>query len=476
MKILPRFVILMFISLSANAAVKVHGIFVDHMVLQRDLPIPVYGTADAGETITVGFSGQTLTGVADKDGKWCVTLKAMKACGQPASMTISGKEKLTINDIVIGDVWICSGQSNMQLTMQDFHKTEDIAAANFPLIRQFDVPRTESAVPLGEVSGSWVVCNPQQAAQFTATGFYFCRKLHQETRIPMGIIQAAWSGSPIEPYISSEAKAAVPELADTQQAGEQPAPWHIRYCGMISSLIRFPIKGAVWYQGETNAMVGNGDRYFFKQKALINGWRSAWRIGDFPFYFIQLPAYQNSPDQPEDAEGWTNVRIAQLKTLSLPHTGMAVAIDLANPGDPGDIHPLNKRDVGERLALWALAKDYGKKNLVYSGPLYKAMRVEGRKIRIGFDHTGTGLMVGVKKGLEPTVRDPAGKLKRFAIAGEDKKWVWADAVIEGPTVVLSSPSVAKPVAVRYACAKNPEGCNLYNKEGLPASPFKTDSW
>lgn len=468
----------MLVACAANAAVKPHGIFVEQMVLQRDRPIPVFGTADAGETVTVDFGGQTLPCTADKDGSWSVTLKPMKANGEPAAMTISGTNKMTINGIVIGDVWLCSGQSNMQLTMNDFHKTEDIAAAKFPLIREFDVPRTESATPVGDVKGGWMVCSPEQAGRFTATGFYFCRKLHQEANIPMGIIQAAWSGSAIEPFISLDAKAAIPELAVPPPAkpGTPVAVWHNRYNAMIHPLIRFPIKGVVWYQGETNAMVGDGENYFFKQKALIQGWRKAWNIGDFPFYFVQLPAYQKSPEPPEENEGWANVRIDQLKTLSIPQTGMAVAIDLANPDNPGDIHPMNKRDVSERLALWSLAKDYGKKNLVFSGPLYKAMRVEKGKIRIAFDHIGTGLMIGLKKGMEPTTTDPAAKLKRFAIAGEDKKWHWADAIIDGKNVVVSSPSVPKPVAVRYAYAKNPEGCNLYNKEGFPASPFKTDNW
>lgn len=470
--------ILALASASANADVKPHGIFVDHMVLQRDRPVPVFGTAEAGESVKVEFGGQILSGTADKDGSWSVTLKPMKASTQPAAITIAGKNKVTINDIVIGDVWLCGGQSNMQLTMNDFHKTDDIAAARFPLIRQFEVPRTESGTPVADVSGNWTVCSPEQAGRFTATGFFFCRKLHEETHIPMGIIQAAWSGSAIEPFIPAEAKAAVPELAAPPPAkpGAPVAVWHNRYCAMIHPITRFPIKGVVWYQGETNAMVGDGENYLHKQRALIEGWRKSWNIGEFPFYFVQLPAYQKSPDQPEDFEGWANVRIDQLKTLAIPKTGMAVAIDLANPGNPDDIHPMNKRDVGERLALWALAKDYGKRIPVFSGPLYKAMRIEKNKIRIAFDHIGTGLMVGIKNGMEPTAADPAAKLRRFAIAGEDRKWHCADAEIDGKTVVVSSPSVPNPVAVRYAYAKNPDGCNLYNKEGLPASPFKTDSW
>ncbi|MEI6535929.1 MAG: sialate O-acetylesterase, partial [Verrucomicrobiaceae bacterium] len=240
-------------------------------------------------------------------------------------------------------------------------------------------------------------------------------------------------------------------------------------------LTRFAIKGVLWYQGESNC--SNADTYFHKQRALIGSWRKAWNQGDFPFYFVQLANYGNTTDNPgADDGGWAKLRMAQLKSLTIPNTGMAVAIELADIGNPGDVHAKNKKDVGERLALWALARDYGKKNLVYSGPLYKGMKVEGAKIRITFDSVGSGLTIATKKGYDPMVKDPQGKLQKFAISGDDKKWVWADAVIDGKTVVVSAPGVPKPVAVRYAFASNPDGCNLYNNEGLPASPFRTDEW
>ena len=248
---------------------------------------------------------------------------------------------------------------------------------------------------------------------------------------------------------------------------------------MINPLVRYGIKGALWYQGENNG--NEGDSYFQKKRALIGGWRKAWDIGDFPFYFVQLCSFSGYPgtkpnESPVGGEGWAALRMAQLKTLAIPKTGMAVSIDLADIGNHGNIHPTNKKDVGERLALWSLAKDYGKKDLVSSGPLYKAMKIEEGKIRITFDSVGSGLTAATKKGYDPMVKDPSGLLKKFAIAGEDKKWVWADAVIEGATVVVSSPSVPKPVAVRYAFSWDPDGCNLYNLEGLPASPFRTDEW
>ena len=240
---------------------------------------------------------------------------------------------------------------------------------------------------------------------------------------------------------------------------------------MIHQITRFPIKGALWYQGEANG--GDGDIYTTKMQALIGGWRAAWKQGDFPFYFVQLATFLPPNENPAGGDGWAKIRCAQMKALAIPHTGMASAIDI---GDAGNIHPTNKQDVGKRLALWALARDYGKPGIVPSGPLYQAMKIEGGKIRLAFDYVGSGLMVGKKDGRQPTVEDPAGKLARFAIAGADKQWVWANAVIDDNAVVVSSDKVPNPVAVRYAFTTNTSGANLYNREGLPASPFRTDEW
>jgi sialate O-acetylesterase len=236
-------------------------------------------------------------------------------------------------------------------------------------------------------------------------------------------------------------------------------------------LIPFAIRGAIWYQGESNG--GEGVSYFHKKQALIGGWRQLWNQGDFPFYFVQLANFQKPTEDPAGGDGWARIRDAQKQCLGIPNTGMAVIIDI---GQANDIHPRNKQDVGARLALWALAKEYGRKDVVCSGPLYKAHKVEGNSIRIEFDDTGGALMVGRKNGLEPTAEDPEAKLTWFAIAGEDRKWHWADAKIDGETVVVSCPDVPNPVAVRYAYAMNPQGCNLYNRAGLPAAPFRTDDW
>jgi len=518
------FSVLAFVPLSAHADVILNGVFTDHMILQRDMPVPVYGTAEPGEKVTVAFAGKEKSVAADKDGKWNVKLDAMKVSTTPAVMTVSGKNKLTLNDILMGDIWVCSGQSNMEWVLGNCNRLDDIQQANFPLIRLFQMRGTVSPSPLTDVNCiPWTPCTPQTIGGFPAVGYYFGRKVHQETGIPIGLIRSAQGGTAIEPWTPYAGLAMAPELAKDKETLDQqiktyvdalsampskaasyvsqarkalsgntqmpeplelpvypisnnaPQGWNCLYNGYIHPLTRFAIKGVLWYQGESNC--NNADTYFAKQRALIGSWRKAWNQGDFPFYFVQLANYGNPTNEAgADDGGWAKLRMAQLKSLAVPNTGMAVAIELADIGNPNDVHAKNKKDVGERLSLWALARDYGKKNLVYSGPLYKAMKVEGSKIRIGFDSVGSGLTVATKKGYDPVVKEPQGKLQKFAIAGDDKKWVWADAVIDGKTVVVSSPEVPKPVAVRYAFASNPDGCNLYNNEGLPASPFRTDEW
>ena len=521
--------VLLLACMSAYADVTLSGLFMDHMVLQRDVPVAIYGRAEPGEQVTVSFPGRTSAGqagqekstVADKAGNWSVKLDALKVSTNSMTMTIAGKNKLTLNDVVIGDVWVCSGQSNMEWMLGQSKRTNDINEANFPLLRQFIVPKCKASSAQSETKSRWEVCEPRTAGNFTAAGFYFARKIQWETGIPIGLIKSAWGGTCIEPWTTYEGLAAVPELAAEKSKFElqlleyhtnmgltlarletyvaetrnalgrntelpeavrmpehpvlcsQPG-WSSLYNGMIHPLVNYRIKGAIWYQGEANGY--EGDIYMQKMRALIGGWRKAWNQGDFPFYFVQLANYQNPNNNPMDEGGWAKLRMAQNKSLSITNTGMAVAIDLADVGNPGDIHPKNKLDVGERLALWALARDYGQKQLVCSGPLFREMRIEEGKIRIFFDHTGSGLTVATKKGYEPMVKEPHGKLQKFAVAGENKKWVWAEAVIDGKSVVVSSPEVLKPVAVRYAFAMNPDGCNLYNNEGLPAAPFRTDVW
>ena len=250
--------------------------------------------------------------------------------------------------------------------------------------------------------------------------------------------------------------------------------WSGMYNSMIHPFVHLPIKGALWYQGESNG--GEGETYYDKMRALIGGWRKQWGQGNFPFYYVQLANFQAPSEDPAGGSGWAKLRDAQTKSLTIPNTGMAVITDTVPLAEKDDIHPKNNFDVGLRLARWALARDYGQKNLEVSGPLFKALKVEGNKARLAFDHTGTGLMIGKKDGRTPATAASGEKLKHFAIAGADKKWFWAEAVIDGNTVTVSSPEVKEPVAVRYAYQMNPDGANLYNKEGLPASPFRTDTW
>ena len=519
MRKLMSLIVLLFAALSASANVTLNDLFSDHMVLQRDLPVAVFGQAAPGEKVTVSFAGQEKSVTAGQDGLWNVKLNPMSACTNSQVLTVTGQNKIEVKDVVVGDVWLCSGQSNMEWVLRNCERQEDINQANFPLLRHIEVQKRVSSHPQTEIQGRWNVCTPQSAGGFTAVGFYFGRKLQQETGIPIGLIKSAWGGTCIEPWINPEGLAPISELAKDREQLEQkfkdyrkalaeslpkidayvvevrkalasnadlprqveiptypvsdrdPKGWHSLYNGMINPLVNFGIKGALWYQGESNG--GEGVSYYQKMRALIGGWRKAWQVGDFPFYFVQLADFQDSNNKPEGGDGWAKLRMAQSKSLTIPRTGMAVTIDV---GNPRDIHPKNKKDVGERLALWALAKDYGKKDLVYSGPQYKGMQIEGDKIRLMFDSVGSGLTVATKNGYDPMVKESQGKLQRFAIAGASKKWVWADAVIDGATVVVSSSSVTNPVAARYAFSQNPEGCNLYNNEGLPASPFRTDEW
>lgn len=523
-----RFVIVALIALAVLVAawgtVRLPNLFGNDMVLQRDQPIAVWGWASPGEAIKVTLGQAEGNATANDAGEWRVQLPALHEA-DGLTLTVTGANTLTLNNLIMGDVWVCSGQSNMEMAVGGCNCPDDIAAADLPKIRRLKIDHVPAAMPSenftrSTATGFWQVCSPKSVNGFTAAGFFFAREVFRRTGVPVGIIDVNWGGTPIEPWIAPEGLAGITELAALQQyydagmaeyrknlpgeldrmarwltsaraagaAGQsipvppdppQPAFWtrgegprHFTlYFGMIHPLVRFPIKGALWYQGEANG--NEGDSYFQKMRALIAGWRSAWQQGNFPFYFVQLANYGTANEVPAGGDGWANLRNAQVKAMSIPNTGMATAVDI---GDAADIHPKDKQDVGMRLALWALLNDYGLKDLVPSGPLFKELKVEENKIRISFDFTGSGLMIGKKAGPAPPTEDPGGKLARFAIAGEDRKWVWADAVIEGATVVVSSPKVAAPVAVRYAYAMNPTGMNLYNREGLPALPFRTDAW
>jgi len=470
--------------LSAQADVRLSSIFCDHAVLQRDLPVPVWGTAEPGEQVTVKVGSAQATTNADAQGKWMLKLPAMKMNTVGQEMVVTGKNTLTIQDVLIGDVWLCGGQSNMGLSLRDCDAKEDIATADFPLLRCLMTTNIPSrSKPRSDVAGAWAVCTSNTASSFTGTGFYFARRLLKETGVPMGLIDISFGGTPIAASIPPEGFELEPWLK--LQGGYEVMmrqPDHIALSAVHLSKGRpaapYGIKGALWYQGEWN---GGDTSYYREMRALIGGWRKIWNQGNFPVYFVQLPSDwflggasgappSGEPDG-EDGGGLEITRMELFKSLQITNTGMAVTIDVG-----GGIHPVNKFDVGERLARWALRDLYGKPDLVVSGPLYRELKIEGNKIRLRFDHVGSGLMVGKKVGRAPTVEIKDGKLRPFAICGDDQQWAWADAVIDGSDVVVSSSAVTHPVAVRYAYSCAPKEHNLYNKEGLPAAAFRTDEW
>ncbi len=640
--------LLIFMGCSGGPAenIKLPTLFSDNMVLQRDMPVPVWGTADAGGGIEVRINGQVKKTSAEEDGKWRVMLDKMEA-GGPFTIQIIGRDTLTFKNVMIGEVWLASGQSNMEMAVRSVKNAEEeIAAADYPDIRLFQVKKTLSLAPLDTVNcPGWALCTPQTVPGFSAAAYFFARKLYKELKVPVGIIHSSWGGSVAQAWTSAEALRTMPDFAEAvdrviKARGEQQmsmkeykrileerfekvragnagykdgkpvwnavdlddSDWHkinnptrwetagypdldgimwyrksvnipssmaksdlilsldlindnditwfngvevgrtngadkarkykipasivkagknviavsvqdigysgglwgkksklyiegrggkkislsgewlckpgfdeikmlgpkpdspidhnrptVLYNGMINPLIPYAIRGAIWYQGEGNT--GSAYQYRTLFPLMIKDWRARWKEGDFPFLFVQLANFKEKQTEPQD-DDWAELREAQLMTLSLPNTGMAVIIDI---GEADDIHPKNKQEVGRRLALNALARVYGK-DVVYSGPIYKSMKVEGNKIRLFFDHVDGGLMFKNGKTLQG-----------FAIAGKDKKFVWGKAKIDGETVVVSAKGIKYPVAVRYAWAANPIG-NLFNRAGLPASPFRTDSW
>lgn len=494
---------------SAIADVKLPAVIGDSMVLQQGQPVPIWGWADDGEKVTVKFGGQSVE-TAAAAGKWMVKLAPLTASDKGAEMTISGKNSITLKDILVGEVWVCSGQSNMEWSVTASKDPQkEIAAANHPTIRLFDVPNTVSPKEkLTDTKASWKVCSPQTIGPFSAVGYYFGRELNQKLNVPIGLLHSSWGGTPAEAWTEVSYFAKHPELAgipsaweknaegyakakeaweknkdklmadwkakaDAAKAEKKPVPQQPRppqdpatsphtpatlYNGMISPLLPYACKGAIWYQGESNA--GRAYAYRTLLPTMIQSWRDAWGNQDFKFLIVQLANYQQPAKAPGD-DAWAELREAQTMTAALPNNGQALAIDLADADNPGDIHPRNKQDVGKRLALVAMGKYYGK-DVAYSGPHYDSVKFDGDKAIVKFKYAD-----GMKaKG---------DKLTGFAIAGEDKKWVWADAKVEGDTVVVSSPEVKKPVAVRYAWSINPVA-NLYNAADLPACPFRTDDW
>jgi len=622
--------------------VKLAQLFSDHLVIQREMPVPVWGWAEAGETISVELAGVTAVAVAGPDGSWRVTLPPMSA-GGPFELIARGVSGACMaRDVLVGEVWICSGQSNMEWSLNMANDAEaEMATADDSSLRMFTAVHLVAVDPASDIEGTWTVCTPETVGPWSAVGYFFARELRRRLGVPVGMLHTSWGGTPAEAWTSREALAAEPELhhyvaaleafgalgrSDLEQlqrgwnaqmerqmpelrdeirawlspdyddaawpsmtlptawqdAGvpcngglcfrlpvDLPASWagkplmvnlgaidksdvtyfngievgsllystnpqswsiprtytvpghlvragrnviavrafsHVfdgglcgpadamtltaegetpitlagewryqieenqgdfrqpisgfypscLYNAMLHPLIPAAIRGAIWYQGESNAGLAVEYRTLFA--TMIRDWRARWGQGDFPFYFVQLANYMAQHDVPTDTD-WAWLREAQTMTLALPNTGMAVAIDV---GEADDIHPRNKQDVGYRLALNALAGTYGL-DVVFAGPLFRSMAVEGNAIRLHFDHVGGGL---VARGDE---------LTGFAVAGDDRGFAWADARLDGDTVVVSSPEVPTPVAVRYSWADNPV-CNLYNAEGLPASPFRTDTW
>ncbi len=483
-----------------SAEVKPAALFSDHMVLQRGMSAPIWGTAEPGEALKVTLNRQTRSTTAGADGRWILRLRKLKA-GGPYEMRIQGKNSITIHDVLVGEVWLASGQSNMVFTVSKkaasfagmLDEDKQIAAANYPTIRMFTAMTVKSYTPKEEVGGEWKVCSPETVPGFSAVGYLFARDLQRRLQVPVGIVTVAYGASTAESWLPRQAVAADPLLkpmldrfdllvdfykahpgamAADAPPGPQtlnarpPKPGPMRdpvedqheptvlFNGMLHPVIPYAIRGAIWYQGES--IVGGREGlalYPHVMETLVAQWRQLWGEGDFPFYAVQLPALKNVSNNPLVREG-------QAQILSLPNTGLAVTIDV---GDPDNVHPKDKEPVGERLALIALANAYGR-NVEYSGPRYSSMKVEGNAIRIGFTHVDGGL----------TAKD--GPLKWLQIAGEDGQFVDADATIDGDTVVVRSGKTPVPVAARYAWANYPIGCNLYNAAGLPAGPFRTDTW
>ncbi|WP_162054862.1 sialate O-acetylesterase [Pontibacter pamirensis] len=454
--------VLLALSLSmVNAAwaVTVPAIFSDHMVLQQNAEIIIWGSAKSGEEVTVtgSWDNKPVKTKASNLAKWSVKLKT-PAAGGPYTVTIKGYNTIVINDVLTGEVWLASGQSNMEWSAAAGidRAEQEIPKANYPEIRFFSVAHQTADGPQLDLKGQWVVSTPETMKHFSAIGYFFGRELHQELNVPVGVINSSWGGTPGEVWVNPEVIAGDPVLAkaaaqqkEVEYGPTQPGK---AYHAMIAPLIPYRIAGALWYQGESNT--ATPEAYATLLPALINNWRSEWGH-EFPFYFVQIAPYKDYGPY-----AGALLRDSQRKSLKTPNTGMVVVSDI---GNNDDIHPRNKLDVGKRLANLALNKTYGKTERPASGPLFRDMKVEGRKVRLFFDYADNGL---VSKGKA---------LTNFEIAGEDQNFVKADARIEGNTVVVQAKSVKNPVAVRYEWS-NTVDPNLYNKAGLPASSFRTDNW
>ncbi len=498
------------------ADVRSSALFADGMVVQRETKTPIWGWADPGEDVTVtGSWGERASTTADASGKWMVKLKTPEA-GGPYTLTVQGNNTVEIKNVLSGEVWFCSGQSNMafelkRLAETNNHRTEkrykaaaayvklEMETAQDEKLRQFAVAGdTSPQEPLTTLSGQWASSSPQTNPDFSGTAYFFGRELRRELDVPIGLILCAWGATRIEPWIPAEAFQQDEEMAtyyrdnmmsaeeeraerEATRRGWRPTVPSTIFNGMVNAVIPYAIKGVIWYQGEANSS-HNPHRYERNLRAMISSWREHWGQpptpgsgvpwGEFPFYFAQLANYAKPRPGTIGFEGWPTVCDQQRRTLGLKNTGMAVLYDI---GESRDVHPHNKMDVGKRLALWALKHDYNQSIPVWSGPLYKSHEIKGDKVIIKFDSAGSGLMSGEKPVME-AARETREPLAQFQICGADRQWKSAQAEITGKdTVTVMHPEVPKPVAVRYAWAPNPEGANLYNKEGLPASVFTTEA-
>lgn len=497
------------------AELKLPTFFSDNMVLQREKPIAIWGWADANSKVTVAFAGEVQSATTDATGKWSLQLPPLKARNEGSSLVVECKsDRLEVKNVLVGEVWFASGQSNMDFLLFKTHEAEqDIAAANHPGVRMFLAANTPAATPQADIRGSWHVSTPESAGKFSAVAYFFAKRVHEETGVPVGVLKSSWGGKRSECFTSRKAmlsnehgKKMIAELdqlatqfdanksnkayekalaawkeksaavrafnkgkaqAERKRVPRQPKkakPVYenernptVLYNGMIHPFVGYTMRGAIWYQGEANAKPELAAIYQEMFTLMIQDWRTRWN-DEFAFYFVQLANFQTATAEPGNQSDWATVQNLQRLTLALPGTGMATINDV---GAAKDIHPKNKKTVGNRLALWALKNQYDK-DVVVSGPLYKSHLVDGNQVTIKFDHVGGGLKSRDDKPLQ-----------RFEITGDNKSWHWASAIIVDDTVVVACPQVPQPIAVRYAWAANPEGANLINADGLPASIFAT---
>jgi sialate O-acetylesterase len=450
-------------ALPALAAPELDALFQDHAVLQRDKPAPVWGRAAPGEHVSVAYAGQTLGATAGPDGRWIVAFAPMAAISSGADLTVTGNGKAIARDVVVGEVWLCSGGVNMEFEVDDAHRplfrvndaAVEVAAARYPLIRHFKVAPQSSARPMETLRGDWKVCSPETVGQFTAVGYFFARDLLARLNVPFGIINSTWEEAPLKSWMSPVALAGLPAFSNGHPAAGDPRLPGSAFNGMIHPLLQCAIRGAIWYQGEGD--VGRAADYAVDFPRMITSWRAHFGQGDFPFFWVQLANVDSPGEGP--GEPWAYLREAQSRALSLPSAGQAVAVDI---GDSRNVHPGNKREVGRRLALIAKAKVYAIP-VDCSGPVYREIAVEGSSIRVRFSFAGEGLTASGKP------------LQSFEVAGADRVFHPAGAIIQGDSVVVRSIAVGHPVAVRYAWRNAPEA-NLYSGAGLPAAPFRSDEW